>query len=192
MNLSTAKWAQWNKTQSRELLGLFMCVCIALCTIVAHIIAQNRHDNFPPYPLDSHHCSDDVYLREGDTRCLQVIFWHLWSPDKCCISFMSVEVMIVCTWYKFQHCEFRENALYLCCVGNVDGIRLHELLSACQCPRVSRESWTSSRRRASNVAWRWCAKSCRTSPTTFSSPKSCTWDRSMTSWKPTSTQREGS
>jgi len=56
MNLSTVKWAQWDKTQSRELI----CVCIALCTIAAH----NRHDNFPSYPPDNHHCSDDVYLRE--------------------------------------------------------------------------------------------------------------------------------
>jgi len=41
-----------------------MCVCIALCTTVAHNIAQNRPDNFPSYPPDNHHCSDDVYLRE--------------------------------------------------------------------------------------------------------------------------------
>jgi len=40
-------------------------LCVALCTIVAHNIAQNRPDNFPSYPLDNHHCSDDVYLREG-------------------------------------------------------------------------------------------------------------------------------
>jgi len=40
-------------------------VCIALCTIVAHNIAQNRPDSFPPYPPDNHHCSDDVYLKEG-------------------------------------------------------------------------------------------------------------------------------
>jgi len=66
MNLSTVKWVQWDKTQSRELLGLFICVCIALCTIVAHSIAQNRPDNFPSYPPDNHHCSDDVYLREGE------------------------------------------------------------------------------------------------------------------------------
>jgi len=46
--------------------SLFICVCIALCTIVAHDIAQNRPDNnFPPYPPDNHHISDDVYLREG-------------------------------------------------------------------------------------------------------------------------------
>ena len=45
--------------------GVFICVCIALCTIVAHNIAPNRPDNFPPYPPDNHHCSDDVYFREG-------------------------------------------------------------------------------------------------------------------------------
>jgi len=27
-----------------------MCVCIALWAIVVHNIAQNRPDNFPPYP----------------------------------------------------------------------------------------------------------------------------------------------
>jgi len=41
-------------------------VCISLCTIVAHNTAQNRPDNFPSYPPDNHHCSDDVYLREGE------------------------------------------------------------------------------------------------------------------------------
>jgi len=61
MNLSTVKWAQWDKTQSRELLGLFICVCIALCTIVAQNTAQNRPDNFPSYSSDNHHCSNDVY-----------------------------------------------------------------------------------------------------------------------------------
>ena len=45
--------------------SLFTCVCIALCTIVAHNIAQNRPDSFSTYPPDNHHCSDDVYLREG-------------------------------------------------------------------------------------------------------------------------------
>ena len=30
--------------------SLFICVCMALCTIVAHNIAQNRPDSFPPYP----------------------------------------------------------------------------------------------------------------------------------------------
>jgi len=84
INLSTVKWAQWDKTQSRELLGLFICVCIALCTIVVHNIAQNRPDNFPSYPPDNHHCSDDVYLREGGYTlkrlwCITNVFtyWHI-------------------------------------------------------------------------------------------------------------------
>ena len=45
--------------------SLFICVCIALCTTVAHNIAPNRPDSFPPYPPDNHRCSDDFYLREG-------------------------------------------------------------------------------------------------------------------------------
>ena len=35
-------------------------MCIALCTIAAHNIAQNRPDH--------HHISDDVYLREGGSE----------------------------------------------------------------------------------------------------------------------------
>ena len=54
MNLSTMKWAQWDKSPIQRTVSLFICVCIALCTIVAHNIAQNRPDNFPSYPLDNH------------------------------------------------------------------------------------------------------------------------------------------
>jgi len=54
-------------------------VCIALCTIVAHNIAQNRPDNFPPYPPDNHHNSDDVYLREGGVL-LQMGHWDVDDP----------------------------------------------------------------------------------------------------------------
>jgi len=58
INLSTVKWAQWDKTQSWELLGLFICVCSSLCTIVAHNTAQNRPDNYPSCSPDNHHRSD--------------------------------------------------------------------------------------------------------------------------------------
>ena len=51
--------------------SLFICVCIALCTIVAHNTAQNRPDNFPSCPPQNHHCSDDVYLRERGCDCLK-------------------------------------------------------------------------------------------------------------------------
>ena len=77
MNLSTVKWAQWDKTQSRQLFGLFICVCIALCRIVVHNIAYNRPDNFPSYPPDNHHCSDDVSLREGGTLFVTPTHNHL-------------------------------------------------------------------------------------------------------------------
>jgi len=50
MNLGTVKWTQWDKIQSRELLGLFICVCSLLCTIIAHNTAQNRPDNFSLLP----------------------------------------------------------------------------------------------------------------------------------------------
>jgi len=84
LNLSTVKWAEWDKTQSRELLGLFICVCSSLCTTIAHNIAQNRPDNFPSCPPDNHHCSDCLFEGRGAcsqqkmSRCLGVSFEHLW------------------------------------------------------------------------------------------------------------------
>ena len=57
---------------------MFICVCSSLCTIVAHNTAQNRPDNFPSCPPDNHHCSDDVYLREGGVA--DYISFH------CCLS----------------------------------------------------------------------------------------------------------
>jgi len=48
-----------------------------MCTIVAHNIAQNRPDSFPPYPPDNHHCSDDVYLREGG-ECQPGFMYRPW------------------------------------------------------------------------------------------------------------------
>jgi len=75
MNLSTVKWAHWDKTQSRELI----CVCIALCTIVAHNSAHSIPDNFPSYPPDNHHCSDDVYLREGAGQMETNGFWNAFA-----------------------------------------------------------------------------------------------------------------
>jgi len=45
--------------------SLLICVCIALCTIVAHNIAQNRPDSFPHYPPDNHHYSDGFQKQES-------------------------------------------------------------------------------------------------------------------------------
>jgi len=38
MNLCTVKWAQRDKTQSRELLGLFICLCALHCAQLLHTI----------------------------------------------------------------------------------------------------------------------------------------------------------
>ena len=60
--------------------SLFICVCIALCTIVTHNIAQNRPDSFPPYPPDDHHISDDVYLR----------LYAIARPSVVCLSYATL------------------------------------------------------------------------------------------------------
>jgi len=48
----------------RTVRSVHIHVCSALCTIVAHNIAQNRPDNFPSYAPDNHYCSHEVYMRE--------------------------------------------------------------------------------------------------------------------------------
>ena len=60
-----SKHSEMGPVRQNPIQRTVICVCIALCTIVAHNIAQNRPDSFPPYPPDNHHSSDDVYLREG-------------------------------------------------------------------------------------------------------------------------------
>ena len=61
------------------MLGLFICVCIALCTSVANNTAQNRPDNFPSYSPDNHHCS--VVIRRIHTfQKHTIIRVSLWLP----------------------------------------------------------------------------------------------------------------
>jgi len=38
MNLSTVKWAQWDKNPIQRTVSLFICVCIALCTMLHTIL----------------------------------------------------------------------------------------------------------------------------------------------------------
>ena len=46
--------------------SLFMYVCASHCAQLLHtILHKTGPDSFPSYPPDNHHCSDDVYLREG-------------------------------------------------------------------------------------------------------------------------------
>jgi len=54
MSLSTVKWAQWDKTQSRELLGLFICVCSSLCIIqLLHTILHSTDLTIFPLALQT-------------------------------------------------------------------------------------------------------------------------------------------
>jgi len=41
-------------------------MCISLSTTVVHSTVQTSSDNFPSYPPDNRHSSDDVYWRAGD------------------------------------------------------------------------------------------------------------------------------
>jgi len=66
MNSNTQYNHRKAESNQQTTVSLFVCVHIALCTIVAHNIAQNRPDNFPSSPPDNHHCSGDVCLRDGD------------------------------------------------------------------------------------------------------------------------------
>ena len=102
--------------------SLFICVCIPLCTIVAHNIAQNRPDSFPPYPPDNHHCSDDVYLREGG--CCR-LYKQLWRS--------AVIMTTLC------------NDLCWSDVGHVTADRWRHLwrhsVCACRCSGIARLDW---------------------------------------------------
>jgi len=51
--------------------SLFICVCIALCTIVAHNIAQNRPDSFPPYP------PDNKLIKHGNVTMQNILYIEL-------------------------------------------------------------------------------------------------------------------
>ena len=52
----------------RTVRSVHMCVHCTVHNCYTQCIAQNRPDNFPSYPLHNHHCSDDVYLREGEKQ----------------------------------------------------------------------------------------------------------------------------
>ena len=94
--------------------SLFICVCIALCTIVAHNIAQNRPDSFSPYPPDNHHCSDDVYLREGGISSSRSSSSRLVAPSV--VSF-SQQTMAIHTHFcpsSYSNCLFMCICFIMC------------------------------------------------------------------------------
>ena len=114
--------------------SLFICVCIALCTIVAYNIAQNIPDSFPSYPQDNHHCSDDVYLREGgmkhlkaDMACTSTVQTLYWCRDhavagepfkKKCLKDATVPEYPVNVYYCYEESKGEcclEDEQYTCC-----------------------------------------------------------------------------
>ena len=56
---------------------------------MVHNTAKNRADNFPSYPPDNHHCSDDDYLTEGGdleepvsfNKTVETRMWANAQPD---------------------------------------------------------------------------------------------------------------
>ena len=98
INLRTVKGAQWDQTQSRELLGLFICVCIALCTIVAYNTAQNRPDNFPSYPPDNHQSNLTHSL-------VTIIVWY--SPWRTLAAQCWLEPVWTCGTDSMWACDCR-------------------------------------------------------------------------------------
>ena len=128
MNLSTVKWAQWDKTQSTELLVLFIYVCSSLCTIVAHNTAQNRPDNFPSCPPDNHHCSNDVYLRERGDMAYRS-YNTAWSTIRECNEHMPLQTtadsVVTCLFHDLHtrsrlwvaHTDYRGSRQVLIAVG---------------------------------------------------------------------------
>jgi len=76
-------------------------VCIALCTIVAHNIAQNRPDSFPPYPPDNHHSSDDVYLREEGGYTWGEVTSFICGRNTITTLWGNTVVLCVVKWWGF-------------------------------------------------------------------------------------------
>jgi len=72
-------------------------VC-ALCTTVVQNTTQNSSDNFPFYPPDNHHSTDDVYWRGGGTKNKELTVTynlkHPWqqNPLKRQLIFVDVSV----------------------------------------------------------------------------------------------------
>ena len=101
-------------------------MCITLCTIVAHNIAQNRPDSFPPYPPDNHHCSDDVYLREGGIQQMQSLV-----PQSLQKMTFYVCVPFNCIKYLFMATLWNRQAIMLLPCG------FYLLSSCCSSPNLS-------------------------------------------------------
>ena len=101
--------------------SLFICVCIALCTIVGHNIAQNRPDNFPSYPPDNHCCSDDVYLRKGGGTGTQHLHCVYTQAHNTCIMYTHrYTTPALGTQTGTQHLYYVHTQVHNTCTGYTD------------------------------------------------------------------------
>ena len=74
--------------------SLFICVCIALCTIVAHNIAQNRPDQFSPLPsrqspllgwcLFEGRWKPPQQLRQQTSNCSSILIYRPRKDERLC------------------------------------------------------------------------------------------------------------
>ena len=81
------KWAQWDKTQSRELLGLFICVCIALYTML-HTILHRTDLIISPLTLQTITIAPIMSIwRKGESACR--ITWPSLNVCFTCLLQMS-------------------------------------------------------------------------------------------------------
>ena len=87
MNLSTVKWAQWDKTQSRELLGLFICVCALHCAQLLHTILHGTDLIIFPLTLQTITIALTMSIW-GKGECVLIARWiklHFVRQKLCCV-----------------------------------------------------------------------------------------------------------
>jgi len=62
---------------------------------------RQKTDNFPSYPPDNHHCSDDVYLREGEINF--TVLWQVYCSV--CIK-LREGIALGLLWYT-EGCNWK-------------------------------------------------------------------------------------
>ena len=128
--------------------SLFICVCIALCTIFPHNIAQNRPDSFPPYPPDNQHWSDDVYLREGGVQTAAFDISTAFNQSGWSNVMAGVGMFSCLAWWTTQHNHEYMQELSVGFMSITGNDTCHWLssehqykLSACSQPSLAASCW---------------------------------------------------
>jgi len=89
-----SKHSEMGTVRQNPIRELLVCsyVCASHCAQLLHTILH-RTDliDFPPYPPDNHHYSDDVYLREGGLLEQEMMGWQWHQLDQMQISCTSLQ-----------------------------------------------------------------------------------------------------